>query len=1096
MDSHRRYQSRIFREMHQNTENPFNSPPSSTGSHGTVTLDSEFSHIPEGESTRRANDSSIQLPPQSTKSPSKYPPNVNTSVLGRTFPEWKDWDRHSNQDTRESHKWDTAADMSNLKENIPPHSPNTSKARSTTRNAHLTRAQMQPTVHSDDDDSSILSASSWRRISVKSDVAKEKKSRRGNVTTLLDTLKTAQTKQPESREASPKTTISSNQHSNVRVPTPTQNLHSMRSLDPNQTALSFILPTTTLLNDFVSGALRWSSTENGVPIFVKHGKVHDQETRVAPGAHAEVEAIAIPQDEQKIFVSMDNIREEIRALREHDVVVTKRAEVLQDEIQDLHSQFARYKSRKDSAMGSDSESSMIEHINAQNTELKTQVATLQARLDKANRKISISEIHTDSYVAERDKALKSMSEYIDENNRLQTDLDFVRQQLKQARRDEHQGDTQAEDVEKLRVDNNTLRKEHQSAVRENQSLQRLNRELAQDLSEVEQESKVAKLQLDLANEESEEMRRTEAELKADVASLESRNQKLLKTNESVQQKNSVLNLQIRELQQEVARLKGLLDAMNDDNGTMSINVKDLRNQMDSQARELKRQLSKVNAESQQQIIDLQQEKRRLVTTNQRLTDQLAKIQEEFDQIVKDSQETTMKRDQRSQKKRDRQDLLEMELDLRRQLDRQTRAVLKSRQRLDEMRPLDVTVTESLYEGTVQGLKGALRALDETKDTNASTSKFIHERAMQAIERLEEARELFEEVKTFNNTSSSKSKQRKVTRIIDPKGNSVPRETSAKSSTSQTDMPMQDDYTRQIDFTQGSDFARELAENGILGARRLPPRKTSETLPNNVTEGSMDFDGGVTEEMSQILPPLSPVNEVVDEPSTSKRIIETVEEDDEEDDDHGMTSAFFMDDITVDTKKQATQNATRDTTHKTTKETMSASAKRVLDNLCHDHECRNCMVCTRVLAHGRSENGKRQILHVKPPTPVTDRVPNVTSAASGYEDGPTMRPSQDPYAALVKLHKHLKDEEVHLKLAIDNKQADYEGHTASFGRSSWKKLGAEIDELRRKRNVKWDQLYYLADALEGFKDKRQMSQETVDITITEVQRLGRDCIVDF
>ncbi|KAI1484578.1 hypothetical protein F5X96DRAFT_431361 [Biscogniauxia mediterranea] len=92
-----RHQSRILREMNQNTENPF-SPPSSTGSHGTVTLTSEISHIPdmpECESTRRMDDTDVKLPPhvaarQGAKAPHPLSFNVNTSALGRAFPEWEE----------------------------------------------------------------------------------------------------------------------------------------------------------------------------------------------------------------------------------------------------------------------------------------------------------------------------------------------------------------------------------------------------------------------------------------------------------------------------------------------------------------------------------------------------------------------------------------------------------------------------------------------------------------------------------------------------------------------------------------------------------------------------------------------------------------------------------------------------------------------------------------------------------------------------------------------------------------------------------------------------------------------------------------------
>jgi predicted RNase H-like nuclease (RuvC/YqgF family) len=129
------------------------------------------------------------------------------------------------------------------------------------------------------------------------------------------------------------------------------------------------------MNDFVSGALRLSSMKNGMPVFVKHGRVHDRESRRSPEHHADVEAIALPEDEEKIFVSLDKIREEIHALKEHDDYVSKQAEQLQQEVDELHAQVAKHKSRKDSAMGSDSESSMVDHLNAQKSRKSTQFSS-------------------------------------------------------------------------------------------------------------------------------------------------------------------------------------------------------------------------------------------------------------------------------------------------------------------------------------------------------------------------------------------------------------------------------------------------------------------------------------------------------------------------------------------------------------------------------------------------------------------------------------------------------------------------------------------------------------------------------------------------
>lgn len=117
--------------MHQNTENPFNSPPSSTGSHGTITLTSNITG-PQGESTRQMDDLSINLPSQaamrSAKAPQPSSLNINTSVLGRTFPEWSRWNPNGLEDEKDM--WETASDdvpVSKGKENVTPlGSPNSS----------------------------------------------------------------------------------------------------------------------------------------------------------------------------------------------------------------------------------------------------------------------------------------------------------------------------------------------------------------------------------------------------------------------------------------------------------------------------------------------------------------------------------------------------------------------------------------------------------------------------------------------------------------------------------------------------------------------------------------------------------------------------------------------------------------------------------------------------------------------------------------------------------------------------------------------------------------------------------------------------------
>ncbi|KAK1993705.1 hypothetical protein LX36DRAFT_547146, partial [Colletotrichum falcatum] len=82
--AHNRYRSRILREMNANRENPFNSPPSSTGSHGTVspTMSSVFSE-PDGESTRRLNEDIARI-----VGPSAGKLHVSLEAAHRKWPEF------------------------------------------------------------------------------------------------------------------------------------------------------------------------------------------------------------------------------------------------------------------------------------------------------------------------------------------------------------------------------------------------------------------------------------------------------------------------------------------------------------------------------------------------------------------------------------------------------------------------------------------------------------------------------------------------------------------------------------------------------------------------------------------------------------------------------------------------------------------------------------------------------------------------------------------------------------------------------------------------------------------------------------------------
>lgn len=366
VDAASRYRSRILREMKANRDNPFNSPPESTGSHGTVTLSSVFSD-PDGESTRRLNEDIARV-----TAPKNLP--VNWEAAHRKWPEFFGMPKTREVPVFEDNT-DTRPLSAESKENKPPASAAQfqDKFADDTTNptwmgSNRTRAEMQPRVDNESDLSSLLAKSPARALSNPSwgknthnpsplskvhtrvaseSLAEEKQQRRESLTNALNRLRSAsqsprvnQRDQEQRERSSPQ--MSSAKSSLTAVPS---SPHSMGSPAHNESnARSFFLPEVSHLGDFVDGTLQFSGAmRNGVPIFVKHGRVHDRFEKPSLARHAEVDELEVPEDEEKIFVSMDMIREEIISLQEHYDKVQEYAENLQQQVEQLEAQL---KSRK------------------------------------------------------------------------------------------------------------------------------------------------------------------------------------------------------------------------------------------------------------------------------------------------------------------------------------------------------------------------------------------------------------------------------------------------------------------------------------------------------------------------------------------------------------------------------------------------------------------------------------------------------------------------------------------------------------------------------------------------------------------------------
>lgn len=145
----------------------------------------------------------------------------------------------------------------------------------------------------------------------------------------------------------------------------------------------------------------------------------------------------------------------------------------------------------------------------------------------------------------------------------------------------------------------------------------------------------------------------------------------------------------------------------------------------------------------------------------------------------------------------------------------------------------------------------------------------------------------------------------------------------------------------------------------------------------------------------------------------------------------LTSAFILPDITLHQRK------------------VSISAH-------HDaaHDGKNCTVCHR------GDSSSTQPVAIPTPVPVSDRMPDDVDA--------TMRPAQPPALALATVIKELQDELDHIKIEIATWETCLQDLDPSLGLRKRKKVQEELDALLKAHDVKADQIYALHDVLEGQK----------------------------
>ncbi|UNI23242.1 hypothetical protein JDV02_009075 [Purpureocillium takamizusanense] len=984
-DTANRYRSRILREMNANRANPFNSPPSSTGSHGTVspTMSSVFSD-PDGESTRRLNEDIARI------TASKKLP-INWEAAHRKWPEF-----FSLPKARDAHHDDTDTRPLATLENNRPTVLNDDSTQDVWAASKKARAEMQPRVENESDLSSLISKSPAHALPRHVTAANVRQSspltkvharnpsdhaipgqRRQSISEALNGLRHAS---PPPRDASRdhqrgshSPLLSSAKSSLTAVP-PSPGSMTSPGHDASH-ARSFFMPDVSHLGDFVTGTLKFSgSMKNGVPIFVKNGKVHDRQERPSVAAHAQVDGLQIPEDEEKIFVSMDMIRDEIISLQEHHDKVQEYAESLQRDVENLEAQL-----RSSKRSGGDGYAD--DKLVARKNQLEIEVAALQTRLDQATRKYSDKEFENVSLAHERDRAVSRLQSACDDISKLTRKLSHREKALESSHKQQETTDQMRQDNDTLRRDLISLKNGRDALELENSTLRKDNEALRQRQVELE--------------EEIESLRSHYKSARREDGSLVSENKSLRANNESMSEEIESLRENLDGAQHELDAAREEIDTLRQEKSTLQEDNESLVRHNDKYFSENK-MLRRENSGFERSIHDLHDE-------NLKLKDDVELLKQQLDHcrpIPKD--------------------------DFSARLDEETEENMTSAFFVpditidtNESGPTEATQTKDVPiqpELTSQSYKtptthvNAISARDTTRETKKTKSK-----PKQTTQGQKVAFSIPETTTQSDRNVANKSKRR-----------------SRSNSQHSQKGPVMDPFNDVDDTTGLQSMDNPTEDQAISLNLSLKNQRQSQQLQDQAGQA----------------------HKIRRTSQTSQKII-----------------------LETDLAAQHAKQLNHDTCP-----ALSKDARRVLDGLC-EHNCRNCIVCTRITSHRgvisatEAASGKKRVT-VPRPVPVTDR--DLTA------DDPTMRPSQAPGHALALVIKGLEDESHHMQLELSRMQAAYNGADKSIGRRDRLSLAEGIRTLLKRLEVKNDQIYSLYDVLEGQKAAGQaMTEEEVEMTVLNI-----------
>lgn len=213
------------------------------------------------------------------------------------------------------------------------------------------------------------------------------------------------------------------------------------------TANSFMLPDLPNITELVSGV-----RNDGTPVFSRTTK--STRSRFTSGTskpirptHDPIGSVPIPDEEKAIWSSLQLLKDKVAALEQDKAEADKRAEEYESEIIDLRSQLMAERRRPDSALGSEEEGASDRWRN-EKTKLQASIKALQDRLNRSERKISVSEISVKRVTKERDELVTQIGVAYFNNEELKVENETLREGYAQAREENENLREQLEELRK------------------------------------------------------------------------------------------------------------------------------------------------------------------------------------------------------------------------------------------------------------------------------------------------------------------------------------------------------------------------------------------------------------------------------------------------------------------------------------------------------------------------------------------------------------------------------------------------------------------------------------------------------------------------